>query len=168
MPEENEVQETETAEVVEETQEVDPTEEDAGGDETETATDEGEEFDSARALAKIRKLNSENKNLRDAKKAAEQEAETAKGDAGKIPALEAENLRLRVAIENGLPVELASRLQGATEEEVLADAEKLLEFISPKGGPSNKPNLKLQGGGSPAQEPEEVDPRKLAEHIPRR
>lgn len=165
MPEESEVQDTEQVEDT--TPEVDPPAAE-GGEEQDAATGEREEFDSARALEKIRKVNSENRNLREAKKTAEQEAEAAKEDAGRVPALEAENLRLRVAIANGLPIELAERLQGDTEEAILADAEKLLAFISPKGGPTDRPNLNLQGGGSPAQEPQEVDPRKLAEIIPRR
>lgn len=43
----------------------------------------------------------------------------------------AENLRLRVAAEKKLPVELMDRLRGGTEAEMKADADKLLELVSP-------------------------------------
>lgn len=43
----------------------------------------------------------------------------------------AENLRFRVALEKKLPPELIDRLQGATKEEMAADADKLLELVSP-------------------------------------
>ena len=43
----------------------------------------------------------------------------------------AENLRLRVAIEKKLPAELIDRLRGGTQEEMAADADKLLELVAP-------------------------------------
>jgi hypothetical protein len=51
-----------------------------------------------------------------------------------------ENLRLRVAIDKKLPVELVDRLQGSTKEEIETDAENLLKLVKSNGGAS--------GGGS--------------------
>lgn len=139
-------------------------------DTSENDGDKGEtsEFDADKALSKIRKLNSENRNLRAREKAATEKAATAEDAQKRVTSLEAENLRLRVGAKHGLPEELIDRLQGENEEEILADAEKLLDLISPKTGPSNRPKPKLAGGAAPTVEPEELDPRKLAEMIPRR
>jgi len=41
-----------------------------------------------------------------------------------------ETLRLKVAARKNLPVELIDRLKGETEEELEADADKLLEFVT--------------------------------------
>jgi hypothetical protein len=49
--------------------------------------------------------------------------------AERIGPLEAENLRLNVALEKGLPKSLAVRLQGSTKEEVEADAEELVKLV---------------------------------------
>lgn len=172
MPEGEEVQEVEDQTPVDgdEGQETEQQETEPEGTEN-TEKDgegEGEEFDANRALAKIRKLNSENRNLRAREKAATAKAAAAEDSEKKVGALEAENLRLRVGTRHGLPEALIDRLQGETEEEILADAEKLLALISPKSGPSNRPKPRLSGGGAPHVEPEELDPRKLAEMIPRR
>lgn len=43
--------------------------------------------------------------------------------------LQAENLRLKVAIAKQLPVDLVDRLRGSTENELAADADKLLELV---------------------------------------
>lgn len=126
-------------------------------------------FDAARALEKIRKLNSENKNLRDAKKKAEEEAAAGGEKDTRIKALEAENLRIRIGARNGLPDELIDRLKGDTEEEILKDAEKLLGLVTGKKPPTQRPKEALRGGADPsAAEPDEMDPRKLAAQIPRR
>jgi len=42
-----------------------------------------------------------------------------------------ENLRLRVAMEKKLDASLVDRLRGSTKEEIEADADKLLELVSP-------------------------------------
>ncbi len=65
-------------------------------------------------------------------------------------------LRVSVAVSVGLPVELATRLQGANEEELKADAEALKALIpasaeAAPGGPK-KPNTTLIPGGPPAGE----------------
>jgi len=44
---------------------------------------------------------------------------------------EARLLRLTVGAEKGLPAALAERLQGTTEEEMAADADRLLEAVKP-------------------------------------
>lgn len=148
---------------------------DTGGDDEpqegdDGAQDDGEDdepFDPDRALRKIRKLNSENENLRKAKKAAEEKAAGSDEKDTRIKALEAENLRIRVGARNGLPDELIDRLKGDTEEEILADAEKLLAVMAGKKVPTRRPKEALRGGGDPVIEPEETDPRKLAALIPR-
>lgn len=61
----------------------------------------------------------ETQRLADAKDAAEREAATAKQ----------ELMRYRVAADKKLPVELAARLRGSTEEEMAADADNLLELL---------------------------------------
>lgn len=82
-----------------------------------------------------------------------------------VKAKELENLRLRVATEKGVPVNLIDRLVGATKEELEADADKLLEFVKP-GSPGNPPHNK---GGSTTRldiktmTPEEI--RKNAEAL---
>ena len=48
-----------------------------------------------------------------------------------IAGYETANLRTRIALQNGLPYDLADRLQGADEESLTADAERLASFIKP-------------------------------------
>lgn len=48
-----------------------------------------------------------------------------------IAGYETANLRTRIALQNGLPYDLADRLQGADEESLKADAERLASFIKP-------------------------------------
>lgn len=49
---------------------------------------------------------------------------------GKLSAYELTNLKTQVAINHGIPYNLANRLQGSTEEELKADAQNLSSFIS--------------------------------------
>lgn len=58
-------------------------------------------------------------------------AETAEGRATE---LEAENLRYRIALEKGLPADLIDRLKGDSEDELKADADKLLALVAPADG----------------------------------
>lgn len=135
-------------------------------EETEEAENDAESFDSQRALAKIAKLNSENKNLRAAKKAAEAKTADIGDKAQRAEALEAENLRLRVAVKHGLPESLVKRLSGSTEEEMLQDAEELIKLFGSKAPPSNLPKERLRGGGDPTVEPDGLDdPDKFAERM---
>lgn len=120
-----------------------------GDTDTDTDTD-GDKFDAEKAREKIRKANSEAKNLRDRAVKAEQEAAANKGSSEKVTALEAENLKLRIAVKHGLPESLVKRLTGTTEEELLQDAEELLDMFGKNGTkpPSNKPREQLRGGGN--------------------
>lgn len=125
-----------------------------------------EPFDADRAREKIRKANSEAVALRKRAKEAEEKA-TANADAGeKVTALEAEILRMRVALKHGLPESLAKRLTGTTEEELLADAEELLNLFGGKKPPTQQPKESLRGGGDPTREADPTaDVDKFAESI---
>lgn len=149
----------------------------------ETATEEApetdeestdEEFDSKKALAKIRKQNQENQSLRkrlkeieDANKS-EDEKRTERLSTLEKAATEYElkAARLEVAIDKGLTAAQAKRLVGSTKEELEADADELLETFGSKRL-SRKPNEQLRGGSEPAKPVEDLDPRKLAGKIRR-
>lgn len=69
---------------------------------------------------------------------------------------------------------VAKRLAGETEEEMEADADELFALLVPAAAADDtkktlpgKPTEKLSGGGDPGEEPEEKDPRKLADLIGR-
>lgn len=133
----------------------------------ETETEEVEEtFDAAKSLEKIRKLNSEAAGLRKRAKDAESKAKDASDKGERVTALEAENLRLRIGVKHGLPESLVKRLSGATEEEMLQDAEELMKLFGSKAPPTNQSKVKLRGGGDPTQEPDGLDdPDKFAERM---
>jgi len=138
---------------------------------TEDQGDDGDDeaFDPARAKEALRKKNNENRALRKRASDAEAKAKDADGKDTRITALEAENLRFRVGVRHGLPEALVERLKGNTEEEILQDAEKLLELISPtKRPPTNTSKERLRGGGDPTEEPEETDVAKLGASMFRR
>lgn len=50
----------------------------------------------------------------------------------KIAGYETANLRTKIALQHGIPYELASRLVGEDEESITADAKKLAELIGSK------------------------------------
>ena len=50
----------------------------------------------------------------------------------KIADYETANLRTKIALQNGLPIDLADRLVGTDEESIKADAERLAGFIGTK------------------------------------
>jgi predicted RNase H-like HicB family nuclease len=135
------------------------TQEESGDD------DSGEKWDVEKAKRQVRKLTSENRALRErANKAPKAEDVQAKDQ--RISELEAANLRYDVGYELGLPKAVAKRLQGNTREEMLADAEELIEQFAPTRRPSTrKPAEALRGGTQPEQEPEETDVRKLGERM---
>lgn len=62
-----------------------------------------------------------------------------------LQAERAARTRLEIATRKGLPVDLATRLQGETAEEIEADADALLKFLKPATGPGVPPS----GGGTP-------------------
>ena len=114
----------------------DVTEDDDGAD------DEGEQVDTSKLLERLRKKNSENQALRKRTKDAEEKAQNATDAEQRAKALEAENLRYKVALDNGIPAAIAQRLIGTTEEELLADAQTLMEQFGVKAPPSQRPREK--------------------------
>lgn len=50
---------------------------------------------------------------------------------GQVSNYETASLRTRIALQNGLPYDLADRLQGADEEALRADADRLAGFMRP-------------------------------------
>lgn len=59
-------------------------------------------------------------------------ASTGEADA-RVAGAEAKALRLEVALEKGLPLTLASRLQGTTKDELTADADALVKMTGAQG-----------------------------------
>jgi len=171
--------------------EVDETETESPEETVETDVDTGkaEQFDEARAKAKIAKANSEAANLRkrlkdleplaakaqeleDANKTESQKLTERAAAAEKVATdAQSELMRLRVGVRKGLTEKQASRLVGATEEDLEADADELLESFGGAGKPvpkvAGKPTERLRGGTDPDEPLEENDPRKLAELIRR-
>lgn len=115
-------------------------------------------WDPERAMTKIRKLNSENRALREREAEARQQAATVPELQQQTEALGSENLRLRVGYELGLPYNLAVRLQGSTREEMVADAETLVSLVAPKPAPTTaRPIESLRPGATPANTQSEDD-----------
>ncbi|MBM6686796.1 DUF4355 domain-containing protein [Faecalicatena contorta] len=77
--------------------------------------------------------------------------EAAKKDA-KIKGYETNSVKMRIAHENGIPYELAERLNGDTEDDIRKDAETMAKY------------LKKQQGGAPlaSTEPSDVDSKRAA------
>ena len=50
----------------------------------------------------------------------------------KIAGYETANMRTRIALQNGIPYDLAGRLVGDDEESIIADAKKLAELVGNK------------------------------------
>lgn len=138
-------------------QEVEETEEVEAPEVETESEDDSDGFDPEKAREKLRKLNSEAKNLRKRAKENEEKAKGADEKDGRITALEAENLRYRVGIKHGLPESLVKRLSGTTEEELLQDAEELMELFGSKKPPTNRPKETLRGGTDPTTPVEETD-----------
>lgn len=127
---------------------------------------EDQDFDASRALKKIQKQNRELASLRDrTKKAEEKVSQTAEEKDKEIESLKSQILRTQVGAKTGLPDQIVERLKGDTEEELLADAEQFLEFMSPKRPLQQKPKEALRGGGRPADEPDETDLEKIADRM---
>lgn len=122
-------------------------------------------FDPEKAREKIRKINSENRNLRKRAADAEAKAQEAEGKGEQLTKLEAENLRLRIAVKHGLPERLVKRLTGTTEEEILQDAEELMELFGGRKPPSQRPKESLRSPGDPTKNPADVDVEKVVERV---
>jgi hypothetical protein len=72
----------------------------------------------------------------------------------KLPATELRAARFEVALDKGLPKELAARLQGSTVEEMAADADALLALMRPAvNTPRPDP---AQGANTPPQSPDDA------------
>lgn len=121
-------------------------------------------FDPDKAREKIRKINSENKNLRQRAAEAEEKAKGIDEKDKKLSALEADNMRLRVAVKHGLPEQLVKRLTGTTEEEILQDAEELMELFGSKQPPTQRPKEKLRSPGDPSGSAD-IDVEKVVERV---
>ena len=116
----------------------DGTDDDGG----ESQEDEQEPFDKDRAMRKIQKLNSEARNLRERAQEADKKAENADELTKTNEEQAAKILRLEVALKHGLPAALVGRLNGTSEEELLADAEELMGLFVAKEPPSQAPKRK--------------------------
>lgn len=119
------------------------------------------DFDPQRAQSRIRKLQNEAKNLRERAKTAEKAVEDVSEKDRTIQQLQADNLRLQVGYELGLPHKLAARLSGATRDELIADAQELLQLVGTPAPAPRKPAEALRGGGQPDMPPEETDVDKI-------
>lgn len=97
---------------------------------------EREKFGDYDALkTRVSELENENGSLKSALETSQQGQSV---DAEKIAALESQvagfetaNLRNRIAVQYGLPFELAERLQGTDEESIKADAERFAGLMKP-------------------------------------
>ena len=65
----------------------------------------------------------------------------------KIAQYEMDSVKTRACVEYGLPLEMASRIHGATEEEIMKDASTLSSFVSTKSAPPlRNPEAKIEDG----------------------
>ena len=148
-----------TDEVVEDTT-PEPDQPDAPEADEQDEPDWRKDFDPDKAADRIRKLQSEAKNLRERAKTAEKKVGDVDTLTKERDGLAADNLRLTIGYELGLPMALAKRLQGATREELIADADELVKIAGARPV-ARKPVEALRGGGEPEREPEETDVRKI-------
>ena len=109
------------------------------------------------------------KEIEDADKSAIEKAnERATVAEAKASEAELRAMRVEVGHEKGLSPSQARRLIGSTKEELEADADELLasfEVKPPKPGPAGRPRENLRAGSNDGEEPQELDPRKLAARI---
>ena len=89
--------------------------------------------------------------LNDKLTAQEKELSSVEELQSKLKTYELENLKIKIANQAGIPLDLAGRLSGESEEEIKADAEKLAGFVN------KKPTLPLK-----PSEPQNVDPKEKA------
>src|SRR5690625_3112246 len=69
------------------------------------------------------------------------------------------NLKTSIAVEAGIPLELAGRLSGETEEEIKADAENFADFVN------KKPTLPLKPTEPPKVDKEDQAYASLADNL---
>lgn len=63
-----------------------------------------------------------------------------------LRAIQAKQMRTEIALRKSIPADLIDRLKGETEEEIAADADRLLAYIKPTTGPGVPPASR---GGQP-------------------
>lgn len=99
-----------------------------------------EDYDQIKS--KVTELETENNALKNAaeetKKALESKDHTVSDLNEKISGYETTNLKTRIALQNGLPIDLADRLTGSDEESIKADAERLAGYMKPSTPPPLK------------------------------
>ena len=113
-------------------------------DETEDREGEAGDFDRDRVLAKIKKLNSENRNLRQQKKEAEAKAAEQGEKSERMQALEAANSRYETLADHDLPLKLAKFITATDPDLILEQAEELLSLGSTKAPPSAQPKERMR------------------------
>lgn len=104
-------------------------------------------------LATLRPKAAEFDKLEESKKTETQKlSEQLAVETAKREALERQALRFKVGVAKGLPAELIDRLQGETEEDLQADADKLLKLVTPEapGVPRASRTQGAPENGSPA------------------
>ncbi|HHU10579.1 MAG TPA: DUF4355 domain-containing protein [Intrasporangiaceae bacterium] len=84
---------------------------------------------------------------------AKKEADTYKAE---LLAVQSANLRQRIALEKGLPLNLVDRLRGDTEQDIAADADALMALVNAPRTPSPDPTQGPQGGAPTTPEQEFV------------
>lgn len=145
--------ETDAADNVDETETDSKTETTETTEETETDSKDGEEDSNVTPREKeLRKLLRENeKELKRLRKAEEEARRAEMTETEKLreelEASKSELVGLRrksIATEHGLPADLAERLRGVTEEELVEDAKRLAALVKPP-----KPTSKDVGIGAP-------------------
>ena len=113
-------------------------------EDTEEDEDEAPAADLESVLKSLRKKNRENQNLRKRVKDAEDTAKDASTLKTDNQRLATENMRLTVAVNHGLPMELAKRLVGQTVEEMEADAADMLKLFAKSVPASSRPRENLK------------------------
>lgn len=92
--------------------------------------------------SKIEELETENSALKTAaeetKKTLENNDHTVSDLNEKISGYETANLKTKIALQNGIPFDLADRLTGNDEETIKADAERLAGYMKPSTPPPLK------------------------------
>ena len=136
---------------------------------------EGQAKANADAARKLKEIEDADKTEADRAKEAAAEA------AQRAEKAEGAQLRLDVALDKapeGMTIaqvrKLAKRLSGSNREELEADAAELFADFTPATGETEDdtstrrtPRERLRSGAAPSSEPEETDPRKLADLVPR-
>lgn len=126
------------------TQDAENTDTETGEDEDSEDEGEAPAADLESVLKSLRKKNRENQNLRKRVKDAEENAKDADTLKTDNQRLTTENMRLTVAVNHGLPMELAKRLVGATVEEMEADAADMLKLFAKSVPASSRPRENLK------------------------